>query len=59
MKRYLILAALFLMSTIILYAQPYAQTIFISEYVEGSSYNKALEIFNGTGAPVKIGRAHV
>ena len=54
MKRYLILAALFLMSTIILYAQPYAQTIFISEYVEGSSYNKALEIFNGTGAPVNL-----
>lgn len=54
MKRYLILAALFLLSTIILYAQPYAQTIFISEYVEGSSYNKALEIFNGTGAPVDL-----
>ena len=25
--------------------------LFISEYVEGSSNNKALEIYNGTGAP--------
>ncbi len=28
--------------------------VFISEYVEGSSNNKALEIFNGTGAPVNL-----
>ncbi len=28
--------------------------VFISEYVEGSSNNKALEIFNGTGAPVDL-----
>lgn len=27
----------------------YATELFISEYVEGSSYNKAIEIFNGTG----------
>src|SRR3712207_4430726 len=27
-------------------------TLFFSEYIEGSSNNKALEIFNGTGAPV-------
>ena len=26
--------------------------VFISEYIEGSSNNKALEIFNGTGAPI-------
>lgn len=31
-----------------------ATNLFISEYVEGSSYNKALEIFNGTGAPVDL-----
>ena len=30
-------------------AQPPTE-LFISEYVEGSSYNKAIEIFNGTGA---------
>ena len=28
--------------------------LFFSEYVEGSSNNKALEIFNGTGAPINL-----
>lgn len=28
--------------------------LFISEYIEGSSSNKAIEIFNGTGAPVDL-----
>ena len=28
--------------------------LFFSEYIEGSSYNKALEIFNGTGVPVDL-----
>lgn len=28
--------------------------LFISEYIEGSSYNKAIEIFNGTGASVDL-----
>ena len=34
-----------------------AQTadLFISEYVEGSGNNKALEIFNGTGDPIELG----
>jgi predicted extracellular nuclease len=32
-----------------------ATGLFFSEYVEGSSYNKALEIYNGTGAPVNLG----
>ncbi len=31
-----------------------AQDLFISEYVEGSSNNKAIEIFNGTGAAVDL-----
>jgi predicted extracellular nuclease len=31
--------------------------LLFSEYVEGSSNNKALEIFNGTGAPVDLGTA--
>lgn len=31
-----------------------ATNLIISEYVEGTSYNKALEIFNGTGAPVDL-----
>ncbi len=29
--------------------------LFISEYVEGSSYNKAIEIYNGTGQSVDLG----
>jgi hypothetical protein len=29
--------------------------LFFSEYIEGSSNNKALEIYNGTGAPVNLG----
>ncbi|MBG0787709.1 MAG: ExeM/NucH family extracellular endonuclease [Anaerolineaceae bacterium] len=28
--------------------------LFISEYIEGGSFNKAIEIFNGTGAPVDL-----
>lgn len=28
--------------------------LFISEYVEGSSFNKAIELYNGTGAPVDL-----
>lgn len=31
-----------------------ATGLFISEYVEGSGFNKAIEIFNGTGAPVDL-----
>jgi predicted extracellular nuclease len=34
-------------------AQP--TELFLSEYIEGSSNNKALEIYNGTGAPVDLG----
>jgi predicted extracellular nuclease len=33
-------------------AQP--TELFFSEYVEGSSNNKALEIYNGTGAPIDL-----
>jgi hypothetical protein len=29
--------------------------LFFSEYIEGTSNNKALEIYNGTGAPVNLG----
>jgi predicted extracellular nuclease len=31
--------------------------LFFSEYVEGSSNNKALEVYNGTGAPVDLAAA--
>lgn len=28
--------------------------LFISEYIEGGSYNKAIEIFNGTGETIDL-----
>ncbi len=28
--------------------------LFISEYIEGGSYNKAIEIYNGTGGPIDL-----
>ena len=31
--------------------------LFFSEYIEGTSNNKALEIYNGTGAPIDLGAA--
>ncbi|MGP4039437.1 5'-nucleotidase C-terminal domain-containing protein [Gracilibacillus sp. D59] len=31
-----------------------ADELFISEYIEGSSYNKAIEIYNGTGSEVDL-----
>ncbi len=36
-------------------AQAAPAELFISEYIEGSSNNKALEIYNGTGADVDLG----
>lgn len=35
-------------------AQAAATDLFLSEYVEGSGNNKALEVFNGTAAPVDL-----
>ena len=36
-------------------ADPTTDGLVISEYIEGSSFNKAIEIYNGTGAPVLLG----
>lgn len=36
-------------------AQNLASDLFFSEYIEGSSLNKALEIYNGTGGAVDLG----
>jgi len=52
-----LLPALALLAAFLLAAAPaQAQTseLFFSEYIEGSSNNKALEIFNGTGAAVDL-----
>ncbi|MCP5098368.1 MAG: hypothetical protein GY943_22695, partial [Chloroflexi bacterium] len=38
-------------------AQAVASSLFISEYIEGSSNNKAIEIYNGTGVSVDLGAA--
>ena len=35
-------------------AQAAPTELFFSEYIEGSSNNKALEIYNGTGAPIDL-----
>jgi len=48
----LILFWLILFSIILMLAQ--ADNLFISEYIEGSSNNKAIEIFNGTGETVNL-----
>jgi hypothetical protein len=40
--------------TLGLSAQLMAQGVFISEYIEGSSFNKALEVYNGTDATVNM-----
>jgi predicted extracellular nuclease len=37
------------------FGQDVATDLIISEYIEGSSNNKAIEIYNGTGAPINLG----
>ncbi len=32
----------------------FTQDLFISEYIEGSSHNKAIEIYNGTASPIDL-----
>ncbi|KKB33601.1 5'-nucleotidase C-terminal domain-containing protein [Bacillus thermotolerans] len=34
--------------------EPTSEDLFISEYVEGSSFNKAIEIYNGTGTSINL-----
>ena len=56
MRRRLVLAVLVLACALAgapgAFAAP--SELFFSEYVEGSSFNKAIEIYNGTGAPVDL-----
>ena len=53
----LVFAAAAAAAAIVMLAHPAAAVpteLFISEYVEGSSSNKALELYNGTGAPIAL-----
>lgn len=49
MKKLLLIGAMACVSTAV-----FAQGVFISEYLEGSSNNKALEIYNGSGATIDL-----
>jgi predicted extracellular nuclease len=50
MRRLLVLVVLSMLCV-----PAFAQSgLFFSEYIEGSGFNKALEIYNGTGGPVNI-----
>jgi predicted extracellular nuclease len=53
---YLALLALLLTASLSVNGQAKAAAtdLFISEYIEGSSFNKAIEIYNGTGSDVDL-----
>ncbi len=58
-RQHILLATLAIFLTILLAAGITAEAapptdLFISEYIEGSSFNKAIEIYNGTGAAVDL-----
>lgn len=42
------------LAAVLLAAQAHASNVFISEYCEGSSFNKAVEIYNGGGTTVDL-----
>lgn len=54
MKKQLNLILIAFCVPFLLTAQPSTNDLIISEYVEGSSYNKYLEIYNGTGQSVDL-----
>ena len=45
---------LLIVSTLSNFAFGQLTELLISEYIEGSGYNKALEIFNGTGSTIDL-----
>ena len=56
-RRFVLVAGLLGLAVPIGFSRPahaVADDLFFSEYIEGSSNNKALEIFNGTGAAVNL-----
>ena len=56
MKRTLFFA---LTAAAVMSTQAQNPNVFFSEYVEGSSNNKALEIYNGTGAAIDLGNYRI
>src|SRR6187551_61802 len=56
MRRRFVLGAMTLACALVLAPGAFAASndLFFSEYVEGSSNNKALEIYNGTGGPIDL-----
>ena len=56
MRRRFVLGAMTLACALVLAPGAFAASndLFFSEYVEGSSNNKALEIYNGTAAPIDL-----
>ncbi|MDK2842596.1 MAG: trimeric autotransporter adhesin [Anaerophaga sp.] len=54
MKKQLNLILIAFCVPFLLTAQPSTNDLIISEYVEGSSYNKYLEVYNGTGQSVDL-----
>ena len=44
----------YVLPSLLLFSSLFAQELFFSEYIEGSSSNKALEIYNPTGATVDL-----
>ena len=54
MKKIFFTLSLFLLVPIFIYSQSVTSDLFISEYGEGSGYNKYIEIYNGTGTSVNL-----
>jgi len=51
---FITISALILVTLPLQIAQAAASELFFSEYIEGTSFNKAVEIYNGTGAQVDL-----
>ena len=54
MKKIFFTLSLFLLVPSFIYSQSVTSDLFISEYGEGSGYNKYIEIYNGTGTSVNL-----
>jgi hypothetical protein len=57
MKKFLLAFTAFLFATLSVFGQ--CSDLFISEYVEGSGNNKALEFYNPTNSPINLGNYRV